>query len=277
MDRAQDELEILIKEDESVDDTGFAGIRVIQGSGFRYGIDAVLLASFCAGELSGCNRDGRLGRVADLGTGNAIVPLILSHKLPTSKFVGIEFDEDACDRAARSIQLNGLSDRVRLVEADIKDVYNSIVLDKLKEGRSDIEGAFDAVVSNPPYFRQEDGIVNPDEDLARARHESTAGLNDFLALAELLLKKNGDLYMVHRAQRMVDVLSGIREFGMEPKELLMVAPRAGEAANIILVRAVKGAGRGLTVLPELYVRDGDSYTDDIERIYERETVMLEQS
>ena len=266
--------EILVREGERADDTGFGGYRVIQGSGFRYGVDAVLVAGFAAERLNaGIRRSAgnrRAVRVCDLGSGNGIIPIILCHKVPDCKVMGIETDPDAWSRSVRSAALNGLSERIRFLNADVLDVTESILAERTGEDGSGIEGTFDAVVTNPPYFRKGAAILNGAGEKARARHEITAGLTDFLTLAALLLKPNGSLFMIHRPDRLVDIFTEMRACGIEPKEMQFVLPRRGEAANLVLIHGIRGAGPELRILPEQAVHgDGNGYTDWIEELYER--------
>lgn len=240
---------------ERTDDAGFGGIRVIQSSEFGYGIDSVLLASFAAGE-TGANAIAAGSRVADLGTGSGIVAFILSHKVEGSLITGYEVQDAVCDRAVRALALNGLEGRVAFVNCDIKDI----------EGAADL----DAVVSNPPYFRKKGAIASASEERYISRHESTAGIDDFILAAAGMLRTGGGLYLVHRPDRLADIMSGMRDHGIEPKFLQMVAPREGEAPNIVLICGIKGAGPELRVLPQIAVRGSDgSYTPDIQRAYER--------
>jgi tRNA1Val (adenine37-N6)-methyltransferase len=126
-------------------------------------------------------------------------------------------------------------------------------------------------VTNPPYFRRNSAIPSASDDRYIARHETTAGIEEFVDAARCMLKKGGDLYMVHRPDRLADIISALRASDLEPREMQMVTPRAGEPANIVLLHAVKGAGPQLRMLPELPVHNKDgSYTQQILRIYERE-------
>ncbi|MBQ6582865.1 MAG: tRNA1(Val) (adenine(37)-N6)-methyltransferase [Mogibacterium sp.] len=250
---------------DRIDDTGFGGFRVIQGEGFRYGVDAVLLAAFAAGETgaAGIRRSRDPGpSIVDLGTGNGILPFILAHKIPESRITGIEVQEASFRRACRGVELNGLQERVAMIHADIADL--------LRSGEVPEEERADAVVTNPPYFRRGAAIPSAGSEKETARHETTAGLREFLAFAAMLLNRGGDFYMVHRPSRLTDILTEMRAAGLEPKELQMVVPRAGEAANIVLVHGIRGAGAELRILPEIAVHgEGGTYTDLIRRIYER--------
>ena len=247
---------------QRIDDTGFGNIRVIQNKGYGYGVDAVLLAAFAAGETGA--RGIRSGaRIADLGTDCGIVAFILTHKVRGSVLTGIEKREDAAARAAEAAVMNGLEDRVRVITADINDVSDS-------EEFADLREAFDAVVSNPPYFRRNSAIPSASDDRYTARHETTADIGDFARTAAFMTGNGGSFYLVHRPDRLADIFAALRENGFEPKEMQLVVPSPGEPANIVLIHAVRGAGAELRMLPELAVHTEDGgYTEDILRIYER--------
>lgn len=246
---------------QRIDNTGFGNIRVIQNPGYGYGVDAVLLAAFAAGE-TGASGLRENTRIADLGTDCGIVAFILSHKVPGSILTGIEKREEAAARARKASEMNGLEGRVSIVTADVADIAG--------KDHPELVQRFDAVVSNPPYFRRNGAIPSASEDRYTARHETTAGIEDFARAASDLLSKGGSFYLVHRPDRLADIFSALRAADLEPKEMQMVVPSAGEAANIVLVHAVKGAGAQLRMLPEIAVHSEDgSYTDTILRIYER--------
>ncbi len=244
-----------------IDDTGFGGIKVIQRPDFGYGVDSVLLAAFAAGE-TGARPLRRDALVADLGSGSGIVSFIIAHKVPTAKVTGIEKRQDAFSRSVKACSMNGLENRVSFVCSDILDI----------EGKHD----FDAVVSNPPYFRRTAALSGAgsfrleSDDRYTARHETTADFGDFVRVASSMLVRGGSFYLVHRPDRLVDIITEMRAGGIEPKALQMVTPSAGKSANIVLIHGVKDAGPQLTILPEIAVHTADGgYTDDILRIYER--------
>lgn len=246
---------------ERTDDTGFGGIRVIQNRGSGYGVDAVLLAAFAAGETGAKGLPAgrrRPLRIADLGTGCGVAAFILFHKLGGARLTGFDVNPNAVDRAERACLMNGLDEDIDFVCTDIKDIAE--------------EGAFDAVITNPPYFRRtpdEPGAAEPDERYI-ARHETTADISDFAKVSARMLKKGGHLYMVHRPDRLADIICELRAAGIEPKEMQMVVPKEGNAANIVLLHGVKGAGPELRVLTEIAVHTEDGgYTPEILRYYER--------
>lgn len=240
---------------ERIDDTGFGGIKVIQHEGLGYGVDSVLLAAFAAGE-TGARSIADGDKIVDLGSGSGVIGFILSHKIKDCKILGIECRENAVDRARRAVELNNLEERVKFVRADVKNYYSDI--------------KYDAVVSNPPYFRQNAAIPSEKDDKYIARHETTATVADFVRTSAKLLDVGGNFYMVHRPDRLVDIIAEMRTSGIEPKHLQMVVPKAGEAANIVLIHGVKGAGKELKLLPEIAVHMEDgNYTEVINKLYER--------
>jgi len=249
-----------LREGERLDDTGFGGYRLIQKpEEFCYGVDAVLLADFAAKNIS----DGQ--SICDLGTGTGIVPLILAHKTCNTAVVGVELQRDSWDRACRMAALNGLSDRLTFVRMDVADIACGAV-----NGDRLSAGTFQTVTSNPPYMARESGLKSDNDAKRIARHETTAGLKQFVEAASRLLAQRGELCMVHRPSRLADIIAACREFRLEPKELRFVSPHEGEAPNLLLIRCRKGAGAELRVLPPLAVHQKDgAYSEEIMRIYER--------
>ncbi len=246
---------------ERIDDTGFGGLRVIQNRGSGYGVDAVLLASFASGETGakGLPKGARKPlRIADLGTGCGVAAFILYHKLGGAVMTGYDINAGAIDRAQRACLMNGLTEDIQFICSDIKDIEASADLD--------------AVITNPPYFRRtpyEPGAADPDERYI-ARHETTADISDFAAVSAGMLREGGHLYMVHRPDRLADIIAGMRAAGIEPKEMQLVVPREGKAANIVLIHGIKGAGAEMHLLPQIAVHTADGgYTDEILQYYER--------
>ena len=234
----------------SIDEIGFGGLKLKQDDGaYRYGVDAVLLADF--------TRCGPSDRVMDLGTDTGVVPLILLAKYGPESVVGLEIRPDAAALARGNAELNGMQDRFSAVQGDVKAVKELFPC-----------GSFSVVCSNPPYFEEGRGLKCSDGARQTARSESSAKLADFMEAAAWLLPKGGSFYLVHRPSRLVDILSEGRAAGLEAKELRMVLPHSGEAANLVLIRFVKGGGRELRILPDLVVRQADgSYTEEMRTIY----------
>ena len=248
---------------ERTDQTGFGNIVVIQDGRTGYGVDAVLLAAFAAGE-TGAPAAVKGSRVADLGTGSGIVAFTLHNKTGGARITGFDVQPSAVDRAERACEMNGLTEDIGFICSDVND---------LPDAYPGFQSDFDSVVSNPPYFRRtpdESGAADPDSRYI-ARHETSAGIEDFARCASYLLKASGSLYMVHRPDRLPDIICAMRSCGIEPKTMQFVAPQKGKAANIVLIHGIKGARPELHMLPDLAVHTEDGgYTDELLKLYGRE-------
>lgn len=238
-----------------IDEIGFGGLKLVQDTeGFCYGTDAILLAYMLW-------RDGtqaeKFQRIADLGTGNGIVPLILSAKTD-AELLGIDVQPEAIELARETARLNALEDRMEFLEGNVRDIEELI-----GEG----EG-FDAVTMNPPYTEAGRGLVSSNPFKAIARQEIEGTLSDFVKAGEYLLKPGGFLYMVHRPGRLADIVSAFRESNIEPREMQFVSGKRGEEPNILIISGIKGGKNELRILPEMSVRNDDgSFTEDMKMAY----------
>ena len=246
-----------IKENERIDATGFGAVKAIQDPGeFCYGVDAVILADFAVRRSRPIRS---ASRIMDLGTGSGIIPLILSYKTESDSIYGVEVQESAWDRACRSGELNGLSDRLEFILGDVLDLIGKY---------PEIKGSFDMVTCNPPYTAGQKGMKPETSAKTIARHETTAGLEDFIRVGAELLKERGEMFMVHRPSRLVDIFCSCRKYRLEPKAIRMVLPREGEEANIVLVHMIKNGGPELSVLPPLVIHDiNGGFTKELEEAY----------
>jgi tRNA1Val (adenine37-N6)-methyltransferase len=242
---------------ERIDRIGFGDLRLTQRpEDFCYGVDAVILADFAAQRIKGH------ANVMDLGTGNGIIPLILSHKTAVKSIYGLEVQEQSYEIACKNVVQNGLENRVFMIRGNARDIGADL--------HPELAGTFGAVVSNPPYMAGQSALTNSNLAKTIARHETEGNLSDFLTAAARLLKPKGQLFMVHRPNRMVDLFCMARQVGLEPKTLRMVSPKPGETPNILLVQLMKGGGKELKILPDLAVYQEDGgYTDEILSIYEK--------
>lgn len=244
---------------ERIENIGFGGLKLIQDpEEFCYGVDAVILADFANTLYPGfCN-------VADLGTGTGVIPFILSHKNKKARFTGIDVQSHSIALAKRSCQMNGLTERIRFVKADVSRMEALQANDDLHQR------SVDMVVSNPPYFARGGAIPSSTSAKFIARHETTATLEDFVKAAAWLLNEKGHFFMVHRPSRLVDIFTCCRKYGLEPKHMRLVVPKPGAIANIVLLHCTAGGGRELKLFEELAVYNDDgSYSDEIQQIYER--------
>lgn len=229
-----------------MDRIGFDGLILEQGSkgAFKYGIDAVLLADYAS-------RTGA-SHIIDLGSGNGILPLILARKTE-AEILGVEIQTELFELANRNARMNGLSDKVQFMNMDIMDLK--------------LDQRFDCVVTNPPYFAKASAIKNISNYKMIARHEITATVEDFIRIAAEILIPKGELYMIHRPSRLVDIFYFARSYKMEPKRIKFVAPRKNKKPNLVLIQFIKGGGVELKIEEDLFVYGEDGYTEDIRRIY----------
>lgn len=213
----------IIKEDETLDDLQLKGIYVIQKKqAFRFGIDAVLLANFPT------IKNG--AKVVDLCSGTGIIPFILAGKTNASNIIGIEIQKEIADMAKRSIKYNNLQEKVRFIEGDLKNL-------KLLKGIEKV----DVVTVNPPYKTQGTGIININDKNAISRHEICCTLDDVVKAAKVLLKDKGKLYMIHRPDRIVDIMNVMRKYYIEPKLIRTIHPAVDKPPSMILIEGQKMA------------------------------------
>lgn len=224
---------------EKVEDLGLKEYKIIQNKdGFCFGSDAVLLSRFVKLKKG--------ARVLDMCTGTGIIPVLLWGMWELSSVDAVEIVPEVSDMAKRTMELNGLQDKIRVHNEDLKNskaVFGS--------------HAFDAVTCNPPYMNAGGGLVNPKDKLAVARHEIHCTLDDVVRCAKEVLKPGGKLFMVHRADRMCDVISTFRKYKIEPKRLAIVYPSEGKAANLILVEGAEGGKPQLKLEPAVFMYDRD--------------------
>ncbi|MFZ5944516.1 MAG: tRNA1(Val) (adenine(37)-N6)-methyltransferase [Bacillota bacterium] len=237
-----------MKENETVDDLILSGLKIIQKkNGFRFSIDSVLLTHFPAVKKG--------DRIIDLGTGTGVVPLLMSTRGEDLALTGIEIQEEIAEMARRSVELNNLS-RVEIIQGDLRKLNKEMF------------NHFNLVVSNPPYLPVNQGKVSPQPEVALARHEIMCTLSELVQTAKKLLKEKGRLAMVHRAERLGEIMYELHKHGLCPSRLRLVYPHLDKHANLVLIEAVKGSGVSLKVEKPLIVyKDETCYTDELLNYY----------
>ncbi len=241
-----------LKQNERIDDLQLNNLKIIQNSKeFCFGIDSVLLSDFAKGAK-------KQKEVVDLCTGNGVIAILLSAKLPKTKhIVGVEIQEYSAELARRSVEMNKLENRITIINKDLKKI------------KSDIQaGSVDLVVCNPPYKPKGSGIINEKDSKTIARHEISCTLEDIIKEASRELNFGGSFCMVHKVERMADILCLLRNHDLEPKRMRLIYPKVGEPANLVLVEGIKGGKPFLNMEAPIYVyKDGEEYTDQIFEIY----------
>lgn len=242
-----------LKENEKIDDLEFKNLKIIQNkNGFCFGIDSVLLVNF-AKEIK------KQSKILDLGTGTGIIPILLSGKVELKKAIGVEIQKDVASMAKRSVSLNNLDDKIEIINENVINI-----------GKLYPKQYFDVVITNPPYKKMGTGIINESEAKIISRHEITANLEDFIKTARDMLKDKGEFFMVHRPERLVDIISLMRKFKIEPKKLRFVCPNKNKEPNMVLIKGIKNAKEFLKIEKNLYVYNEDgNYTDEILKIYNK--------
>lgn len=243
-------MELELRENEKIEDLQCKGLKIIQNKEwFCFGMDAVLLTNYCDIKNN--------SRIVDLGTGTGIIPILLSGKRSYSKAYAVEIQEEVAEMAGRSVALNGLQDKMEILNIDLKEVLGYLE-----------PNSFDAVISNPPYKLTNSGIINPTDKKAISRHEIKCSLEDVISTASALLKQYGRFYMVHRPDRLADIMCLLRKYRLEPKQIRFVHPRAASKPNMVLIRASKNGNPELKFDPPLYIYDEEgNYTEDVYKIY----------
>ena len=259
------------------------GLRIIQDPArFCFGMDAVLLSAYVQMK--------KTRRGLDLGTGNGIIPILLSDRTDCEHLTGLEIQPASADLAERSVALNGLQDRISIVQGAIREA------DRIFAAAS-----FDFITSNPPYRTagsgkvsgkgnrkagSQDGGKSADQKSARqdisastdplqgldpraiARHELLCTFDDVARVAAKLLRPGGHFYLVHRPLRLPELITTLCRRGLEPKRMRLVYPHADQAPNMVLLDCVRGGGPELRVEPPLIVYEKDgTYTPELLQIY----------
>lgn len=234
---------------ERIDTISRSGLRIIQSKEvFSFSLDAVLLAHFA--------NVPKRGSVIDLCSGTGVIPFLISQKTE-GQIVGVEIQERLWDMAERSRELNGL-DGIRFELGDIREI----------PGRFG-DGRFDYLTCNPPYIPKGTADRNLNPHLAIARHELFTTLEEVIQVSARLVRSGGRAAFVFRAGRLVDLLSNMRRYRIEPKRIRFVYPRSGKEANLVLVEGIRDGGKEVKVLPPLIVYDeSGEYSEEMKRIYD---------
>lgn len=241
---------IILKENERIDDLQRNGYGIIQDPNrFCFGMDAVLLSGFASA------KEGDV--CLDLGTGTGIIPILMEAKTKAVHLTGLEIQPESADMAKRSVILNGLEEKVDIVEGDIKAATELFK-----------KASFDVVTSNPPYMIGQHGLANPHSEKAIARHEVLCTLEDVVSAAAALLKPGGNFYLVHRPFRLVEIMNVLTKYKLEPKRMQLVYPFVDKEPNMVMIEANRGGKSRLTVEKPLIVyKEPGVYTDEIYETY----------
>jgi tRNA1(Val) A37 N6-methylase TrmN6 len=233
---------------------GYEDLKIVQNpEWFSFSLDSVLLPNFVT-----LNKDVK--NILDLGTGNAPIPMILSTLTDKANIYGIEIQKDVYEMAKESIEINKLESRIKLINDDMKK------LDQYFEANF-----FDVIVSNPPYFKLEElSKKNEDEHKTIARHEEKINLSELVAIAKKYLNNNGVFAMVHRTDRLIEIIEEMRKNNIEPKKIQLIYPKKNTNSNMVLIEGKKNGKPGLIIKEPLFIHDDTGeYLDDIKKLFFR--------
>lgn len=241
---------VSLKENERLDELQRNGYRIIQNpEKFCFGMDAVLLTGFA--------HAGSGDILLDLGTGTGIIPILMEAKYHCARLTGLEIQADSADMASRSVEMNGLSDKIHIVTGDIREA------DRIFKSAS-----FDCITCNPPYMIGKHGIANPEAPKAVARHEILCTFEDVALQTAKLLKPGGHFFLVHRPFRLAEIMVTLIHHKLEPKRMQLVNPYVDKEPNMVLLEAVRGGRPRMTVeKPLIIFREPGVYTPEIREVY----------
>lgn len=227
---------------------GYKNMYIMQDTEmFNFSLDSVLLANFVT-----INKSDK--SILDIGTGNAPIPLILTNRT-NAKITGVEIQKESFELALESVEINKLENQIEIINDDINNFYKNCESD-----------SFDIITCNPPFFKNV--ITNDSNYKLLARHEKTLNLEQILIIAKKLLKNNGVIALVNRPERMIDIITEMKNNNIEPKKIQLVYPFNGKNANILLIEGSKNGKPGLKILPPLFAHNNDgSYTEEIKKFF----------
>ena len=228
-------------------------LKIIQRSDyFNFSIDSLLISEFV-------NIQKNTKKILDLGTGNAAIPLFLSKKT-SARIYGIEIQEISYNLALKNININNLNDQIYIIYDNMKNYLKYFN-----------KGLFDIIISNPPFFKINENVkfLNNLEQLSIARHEVEIDLDELIKISSELVKDRGYFYLVHRADRLSEILNILQKYKFEAKKIKFCYTTKYKNAKILLIEAIKNGKSGLTILPPLIInKENGEYTDEILKMFE---------
>lgn len=229
----------------------YSNLKIVQDDEyFNFSLDSVLLPNFV-------KINSNTKNILDLGTGNAPIPMILS-TLTSAKLYGIELQDEIYELAKESIELNNLQERITIIHDNMKN------LDKYFEPNS-----FDIIVSNPPYFKiNEKSNLNESVQKTIARHEKEITLSEIVSIAKKYLNNNGTFAIVHRTDRLIEIIEEFRKNNIEPKKIQLIYPKKNTESNMVLIEGRKNGNVGLKILKPLVAHeDNGEYTEEVKNFF----------
>ena len=242
---------VKLLDNERIDDLDYKGMKIIQKKdGFCFGMDSILISNF-----SKISKNNAV--IADIGTGTGIISILIAAKNRINKIYGFDIQEEMVEMANRSVELNNFKEKIEIIKANIVGLSESGYKNK-----------FDYVITNPPYKKINTGLINDNEKKLISRHEVKCTLNDILYESANILKDKGTFYMVHRPERLPEIIVLMKKNRIEPKEIQFVYPKEDKQANLVLIKGIKFANPYLRILEPLIIYDKNgNYTEKVRSFY----------
>lgn len=236
---------------ERLDDLQCKGYQIIQDpKRFCFGVDAVFLSNFVMVKTG--------ERILDLGTGTGIIPILLAAKTEAGHITGLEIQKESAEMAERSVRLNGLEERIEIVEGDIREAAGLFPA-----------ASFDVITSNPPYMTNQHGLENAYAPKNIARHEILCNLEEVVKAAARLVKPGGSFFLIHKPFRLAEIFATLMQYKLEPKRMRLIHPYADKEPTMVMVEAVRGGRSRIKVeAPLIVYQEKGIYTEEVKRMYE---------
>ncbi len=230
----------------------YSNLKIVQDDDyFNFSLDSVLLPNFV-------KINSRTQNILDLGTGNAPIPMILS-TMTSANIFGIELQKEIYDMAKESLKINNLEEKITLINDNMKNLDKYFPVNY-----------FDVIVSNPPYFRlSEKSNVNETIQKTIARHEQEITLEEIVKIAKKFLNNNGTFAIVHRTDRLIEIIEEFRKNNIEPKRIQLIYPKENTESNMVLIEGRKNGNVGLKILPPLIAhKQNGEYSEEVKKMFQ---------
>ena len=211
----------MLKDDEIIEKLD-KRLQIIQkNDGYKYGEDTILLFRLFQESLNKKNI-----KLLDIGTGNGILPILLSDNEFLSEIIGIDIQRENIERAIKALELNKIRKNIIFERMDIKEYKSS--------------NYFDVIISNPPYMEENGKKINENEHKAISRHEIKLTLSEFISNAKRLLKPIGSLYFIHRTHRLVEIVKSLDKNNFSIKKMIFIYSTKNNKSSMVFIEAIKG-------------------------------------
>ena len=211
----------MLKDDEIIEELDKKHKIIQKKTGYKYAEDTILLFNYLNKSLSKRNI-----KLLDIGTGNGVLPILLSDNAMIEEIVGIDIQNENIERANKALELNEIEKNINFTSLDVKEYKNA--------------NYFDVVISNPPYMEDNGKKINENEHKAISRHEIKLSLSELISNSKRLLKPIGSLYFIHRTHRLVEIIKTLDKNNFSVKKIIFIYSAQNNKSTMMFVEAIKG-------------------------------------